>query len=133
MRIMRRFLLLSAMLLLSVTAGAKSAVKYLTVGGAKADIHGYKSSDIQSAVDSVHRMGGGIVRLLPGVYEVTGPVRVYSNMSLVGAGVLTVLHKSDGFSTAMIADAEKGSDRITVKDATGFTSGTGIKIFDSQN
>lgn len=130
---MKNFLLLSAMLLLSVTACAKSTVKYLTVGGKKADIPGFTSADIQTAVDSVYRIGGGIVRLLPGVYEMTGPVRVKSNMSLIGAGLSTVLHKSDGISTILITDAEKGTDRLAVRNTSGFVAGTGIKIFDSKN
>jgi len=64
----------------------------ITVGGANADIKGYTSEAIQTAIDALHNTCNcGTVVLLPGNYDIIAPVRLYDNMSLVGSGTTTVL------------------------------------------
>ena len=90
----------------------------ITVGGSNADITGFTSDAIQTAVDAIHNSGrGGTVILLPGTYNITSPVRLYDNMSLTGSGEKTILKKCSGFRSAFALDADYGEYHITVADA----------------
>ncbi|MFC1508830.1 right-handed parallel beta-helix repeat-containing protein [Candidatus Omnitrophota bacterium] len=108
----------------------KKDVQTITVGGDDADIPGYTSRAIQIAVDALKSRGEGIVRLNPGQYDITAPVRLYTGVNLVGSGEKTVLHKSDSVSTNFTIDADYGMYKVTVKDASGFKAGMGIQLFD---
>jgi hypothetical protein len=103
----------------------------ITVGGTKADITGFTSDAIQTAADAIHNSGrGGTVKLLPGNFIINAPVRLYDNMSLVGSGERTVLKKCSGFRSAFAIDADYGEYQITVTDASGFSVGMGVAIYD---
>lgn len=105
--------------------------KEISVGGSKADVKGFTSSAIQIAIESVHNNGGGTVSLNPGVYDVNAPVKLYSNISLVGSGPSTILKKCKGFRSGFAIDADYGELEITVKDPSGFKAGMGIAVYDS--
>ncbi len=111
----------------------KRAEQVISVGGSGADIPGYSSSAIQIALDALKTRGGGTVRLNPGTYEITGPVRLYDNVSLIGSGETTILRKCDGFRTSFIIDADWGMVKAVVKDASGFRKGMGIQLFDNDH
>ena len=105
--------------------------KRITVGGANADIHGYTSEAIQTAIDALHNSWNcGTIVLLPGTYDIIAPVRLYDNMSLLGSGPNTVLKKCKGFRSPFALDADYGELQITVADASGFKSGMGIAVYD---
>ena len=105
--------------------------KRITVGGTNADIHGYTSEAIQTAIDAIHNScKSGTVLLLAGIYDIIAPVRLYDNMSLVGSGPGTVLKKCRGFRSSFALDADYGELQVTVKDASGFKTGMGVCIFD---
>jgi hypothetical protein len=105
--------------------------KRITVGGANADIHGYNSEAIQTAIDALHNSGRmGTVMLFPGKYDITAPVKLYDNMSLVGSGLNTILKKCKGFQSVFTLDADYGELQITVADASGFKPGMGVAIYD---
>lgn len=109
------------------------AEKVLTVGGSGADIPGYSSVAIQIAIDAIRTRGGGTVRLNPGTYDITGPVRLSDNITLKGSGKSTILRKCNGFRTSYIIDADWGMMKAVVKDASGFKIGMGIELFDDAN
>ncbi len=111
----------------------KAAPVAVTVGGPEADLPAYNSRAIQLAVDAVASRGGGTVRLGPGTFEMVGPVRLASNVTLEGSGSATILHKSDGARTHFVVDADYGMLKITVEDPSGFHVGTGLELFDDQN
>ncbi len=103
----------------------------ITVGGLNADIKGYTSEAIQTAIDALHKTcNSGTVMLLPGNYDIIAPVRLYDNMSLVGSGANTVLKKCKGFRSPFARDADYGELQITVTDASGFKPGMGVAIYD---
>ena len=103
----------------------------ITVGGANADIKGYTSEAIQTAIDALHNTCNcGTVVLLPGNYDIIAPVRLYDNMSLVGSGTTTVLKKCKGFRSPFALDADYGELKITVTDASGFKPGMGVAVYD---
>ncbi len=107
--------------------------RIITVGGDKADISGFTSQAIQTAIDAIHDLNGGTVKILPGNYDIIAPLKLFSNIKLIGSGSATVLKKSKGFRTQFILDAGYGELQLTVADASGFSPGMGIQIFDSQN
>lgn len=103
----------------------------ITVGGTESDIRGYSSEAIQSAIDALHnRYDGGTVVLSPGTYNITAPVRLFDNMTLTGSGTKTILKKCMGFRSPFAADADYGELQITVTDASGFSPGMGIAVYD---
>jgi len=108
----------------------RRAPEVITVGGPDADMAGFTSRTIQLAVDALRTRGGGTVRLGKGTFDMRGPVRLASNISLEGAGPETILRKSDGFRTSFIVDADYGMLKVKVKDPSGFGVGTGIQLYD---
>jgi parallel beta-helix repeat protein len=111
----------------------KQAEQIITVGGPEADVSGFTSKTIQIALDAVKTRGGGVVKLNPGEYNITGPVRLSDNTSLIGSGKSTILKKCDGFRTSFIIDADWGMLKATLKDVSGFKKGMGIQLFDDKN
>jgi Right handed beta helix region len=107
--------------------------KIITVGGTGADISGFTSGAIQIALDAIKTRGGGTVKLNPGVYDITGPVRIPDNTALVGSGKTSILRKCDGFRTSYTIDADYGMLKAHVKDASGFKKGMGIQLFDDDH
>lgn len=107
--------------------------KIITVGGAGADIPGFTSGAIQIALDALKTRGGGTVKLNPGVFDITGPVRIPDNSALIGSGKTTILRKCDGFRTSYTIDADWGMQKANVKDASGFKVGMGIQLFDDDH
>ncbi|MFC1539462.1 right-handed parallel beta-helix repeat-containing protein [Candidatus Latescibacterota bacterium] len=104
----------------------------ITVGGQGANIAGFSSRAIQIAVDAL-RDNGGTVRLGPGIFEISAPVKLYDSIKLVGSGEKTVLHKIAGFTTNFIIDADYGMLKVTVEDASLFEVGMGIQLYDDDN
>ena len=109
------------------------ANKIITVGGPGADVQGFTSGAIQIALDAVKTRGGGTVKLNPGVYDITGPVRIPSNSALIGSGKTTILKKCDGFRTSYTIDADYGMMKASVKDVSGLKVGMGIQLFDDDH
>jgi parallel beta-helix repeat protein len=103
----------------------------ISVGGSAADVHGFNSASIQVAVEAMRNNGGGTVKLLPGIYDIIAPVKLYSNISLVGSGPSTILKKCKGIRSEFAIDADYGELEVTVKDPSGFKAGMGIAVFDS--
>ena len=111
----------------------RQAGQVITVGGPEADLPAFTSQAIQTALDALKTRGGGTVRLNPGTYEITGPVRLSDNTSLIGSGEKTILRKCDGLRTSFIIDADWGMLKAVVKDASGFKTGMGIQLFDDEH
>jgi hypothetical protein len=109
------------------------AEQVITVGGTGADIPGFTSSAIQIAIDAVKTRGGGTVKLNPGTYDITAPVRLSDNITLTGSGKSTILKKCNGFRTSYIIDADWGMMKAVVKDVSGFRIGMGIQLSDDAN
>jgi parallel beta-helix repeat protein len=111
----------------------KHGEQVITVGGPNADISGFTSGSIQIAIDAIKTRGGGMVKLNPGVYDISGPIRLSDNTSLIGSGKTTILQKCDGFKTSFIVDADWGMLKAVVKDVSGFKRGMGIQLYDDEH
>jgi len=98
----------------------------LTVGNDRGDLCGRDQRVIQAAVDTVARMGGGTVRLLPGTFRLRNAVYLCSNLRLVGSGPDTVLIKEPSVTSKLAADSDWYDQEITLADGAGFRVGDGV-------
>jgi hypothetical protein len=108
------------------------AEQTITVGGSGADIQGFGNRSIQMAIDAIAKTGG-TVRLTPGTFEITAPVRMKSNVTLSGAGRETILKRGKGVQTRFVVDADYGELKLTVENADGFEVGMKVQVTDSDN
>ena len=110
----------------------KIAEQVITVGGQTAQIAGFNNQSIQFAIDAVAKTGG-IVKLNKGVYDIKAPVRMKSNVKLIGAGEETILKRAAGVQTKYVVDADFGEIKLTVENADGFEIGMKIQVTDEEN
>ncbi len=110
----------------------KVAKQQITVGGAEADVQGFTNQAIQFAINAVAKTGG-TVKLSPGVFEIIAPVRMKSNVNLVGSGRETILKRGMGVQTKYVVDADFGELKITVENSDGFEIGMKVQITDDIN
>jgi parallel beta-helix repeat protein len=100
----------------------------VTVGQTEGDLKGKDDKIIQAAVDYVTRLGGGTVRVLPGVYELHNAVRLRPHITLQGSGAATVLRKAACFSARLAQDADFCEWGVAVQDVNGFHPNDGIMV-----
>lgn len=98
----------------------------ITVGPGKADLIGSDHRALQAAVDYVARLGGGTVRVLPGVFKLRNAVYLASNVRLLGSGVDSVLIKEPSLVTKLADDSDWFDQEITLAEPAGFQVGDGI-------
>jgi hypothetical protein len=98
----------------------------LTVGNDRGDLRGDDQRVLQAAVDTVARLGGGTVRLLPGTWRLRNAVSLCANLRLLGSGPDTVLIKEPSVATKLAADSDWYDQEVTLADAKGFRVGDGI-------
>jgi parallel beta-helix repeat protein len=110
----------------------KTQERIISVGGPSASIQGFTNQAIQTAVDALP-VEGGTVKLDPGEYKIMAPVRLRSNVKLIGSGDKTVLKRIDGYHSKFIIDADYGELKVTVENASGFKPGMSIQITDKPN
>jgi hypothetical protein len=99
----------------------------ITVGGTNADIQGFTSEAIQLAVNALAPEGGTVL-LNPGQFIIKAPVKLRSNMNLLGSGPETILKRIDGFHSRFIIDADYAELKITVEDPSGFEPGMSFQL-----
>ena len=100
----------------------------LTVGQSEGDLQGKDDKVIQAGVEYLHRLGGGTLRILPGVYELRNAVHLRPNITLQGSGETTVLRKTDSVVTRLSRDSDWFEYGVRVNDPTGFVPGGGIML-----
>ena len=104
----------------------------ITVGGDNAEIQGYTNEAIQIAVDALPP-DGGTVKMNPGHFIIKAPVRLRSNVKLIGSGNETILKRIDGYHSRFIIDADFGELKLTVEDPSGFEIGMSVQVTDALN
>ncbi len=110
----------------------KTQERIITVGDASANIQGYTNQAIQIAVDALP-VEGGTVQLDTGEFKMMAPVRLRSNVKLIGSGAKTVLKRINGYRSKFVIDADYGELKVTVEDASGFKPGMSIQISNKPN
>ncbi|RLE00336.1 MAG: hypothetical protein DRJ13_08780 [Bacteroidetes bacterium] len=110
----------------------KIAEREISVGGDDADIAGFNMQSIQFAIDALELTGGTVI-LNPGTYTISAPVRLKSNVRLVGSGDDTVLKRDRGIQTKFVVDADFGELKLTVENTDGFEIGMKVQVSDDPN
>ncbi|MDX2430178.1 MAG: right-handed parallel beta-helix repeat-containing protein [Bacteroides sp.] len=110
----------------------KIAKLEISVGGENAKVSGFNNESIQYAIDALANTGGTVF-LNPGLYEIKAPVRLKSNVRLIGSGKETVLKRSKGVQTKYIIDADFGELKLSVENADGFEIGMKVQVTDDVN
>lgn len=100
----------------------------LTVGQKNADLTGQNHVALQAAVDRVAALGGGTVRILPGLYDMGNALFLRSKVSLVGSGDDTVLRKRRSAVTRLTDDLDWYGTVVPVADPGLFEVGGGLLL-----
>lgn len=98
----------------------------VTVGPGNAELIGTNQKAIQAAVDYVARLGGGTVKLLPGIYRMRNAVYLAGKVRLLGSGNDTILIKEPSVTTKLAKDSDWYDQEVTLADAAGFELGDGV-------
>jgi hypothetical protein len=106
---------------------------HITVGQTQGDITGTTNAAIQAAVDRAAAMGGGIVRVLPGVYDMQDSLHLRSHVTVRGAGDETILRKAPSVQSTIPAFLGYGHYDITVAEPDKFCIGMGVLIQDDES
>jgi hypothetical protein len=99
----------------------------LTVGPG-GQLEGTDDRVLQAGADYLARLGGGVLQILPGTYEMHNSLFLPSDLTVRGAGPHTVLHKAAGNSTPLTQESDWYEYGIVVQDPTLFQPGCGIML-----
>lgn len=100
----------------------------ITVGNKEGDLIGSNEKVLQAAVDSVARLGGGTVKVLPGTYRLRNSVYLASKVRIVGSGTDSVLIKEPSTKTKLVVDSDWYDQEVTLEDTNDFRIGDGVVI-----
>ena len=100
----------------------------LTVGQDKGDLQGKDDKIIQAGIEYLHRMGGGVLQIYPGIYDMNNALYLHPNITIRGSGENTVLRKTDGVVTSIIRDVDWYEYAVQVENVKGFVTGGGIML-----
>ncbi|MGE5297043.1 MAG: right-handed parallel beta-helix repeat-containing protein [Solirubrobacterales bacterium] len=100
----------------------------LTVGQMEGDLQGKDDKVIQAGIDYLHQLGGGTLRILPGVYELKNAIYLWPDIGVIGSGEATVLRKAASVVTSLARDSDWYEYGVKVEDATGFAPGAGVML-----
>jgi len=104
----------------------------ITVGISNADVVGVDNRALQSAVDYVAGLGGGVVEIGPGDYVMRDALHLRSHVTVRGTPGQTILRKADGEVSSLAIDGDFGEEQITVTDPKGFDVGCGVAVWSSK-
>jgi hypothetical protein len=107
-----------------------SELSRIRVGQRDADINGTDHRALQAAVDYVASLGGGVVEIGAGEYQMGDSLHLRSNVTVRGQKGKTILRKCDAAVSPLALDGDFGEQQVTLKDASGFAVGCGITIWD---
>ncbi|MBC7820825.1 MAG: right-handed parallel beta-helix repeat-containing protein [Planctomycetaceae bacterium] len=100
----------------------------ISVGNKEGDLIGSNEKVLQAAVDTVARLGGGTVKVLPGTYRLRNSVYLASKVRIVGSGAESVLIKEPSTKTKLMVDSDWYDQEVTLEDANGFRVGDGVVL-----
>jgi len=114
--------------------GGKAVVNpvEMTVGERRGDIRGSTGSALQAAVDHVAALGGGVVRIGPGTYEMRNALFLRDNVRIIGTPGKTILSACDGAVSPLRLDGDCNERQVTLADPSKFRPGDGISVQDKR-
>jgi len=100
----------------------------MTVGQTEGDLQGNDDKVIQAGIEYLHRLGGGTLKILPGVYNLRNAIYLHPNITLRGSGEETILRKTASVVTALVRDSDWFEYGVQIADTKGFTQGGGVML-----
>ena len=100
----------------------------LTVGQIEGDLKGNDDKVIQAGIEYLHRLGGGTLEVLPGVYNLRNAIYLRHNVTLRGSGEETILRKAGSVVTVLARDSDWFEYGVQVADTKGFVPGGGVML-----
>lgn len=106
---------------------------HITVGIKDADIIGADNRALQAAVDYVAGLGGGVVDIGPGEFQMRDSLHLRSFVTVRGTQDRTILRKATAASSPLALDGDYGEEQITVSNPDGFAVGYGVTVWDAHS
>ncbi len=100
----------------------------LTVGQTEGDLWGNDDKIIQAGIEYLHRLGGGTLKILPGVYNLSNAIYLRPDITLRGSGEETILRKTSSVVTALVRDSDWFEYGVQVADTKGFVPGGAVML-----
>ena len=100
----------------------------ITVGQSEGDLWGNDDKVIQAGIEYLHRLGGGTLKVLPGVYNLRNAIYLWPNVTLRGSGEETILRKAGSVVTALARDSDWFEYGVQIEDTKGFVPGGGVML-----
>jgi len=100
----------------------------LTVGQNEGDLQGNDDKTIQAGIEYLNRVGGGILHILPGIYNLRNAIYLHPNITFRGSGTDTILRKCDSVVTKLVRDSDWFEYGVQVEDINGFVPGGGVML-----
>ena len=98
----------------------------MTVGRHDGQINGSDDRAIQAGIDYLAALGGGTLKLLPGIYHLNNAIYLRSNIWIEGSGDETVLIKNPSVSAPLAVDSDWYDSDVTLIKSDGFEVGYGV-------
>jgi hypothetical protein len=102
----------------------------VTAGPGSKDFAGSDNRTLQSAVDYVAPLGGGVVEVLPGEFLMRDSLHLRPNVTIRGTPGRTVLRKAKSASSKLHLDGDYGEEQVTLEKSEGFEIGDGLAVWD---
>jgi hypothetical protein len=100
----------------------------MTVGQTEGNLRGDDDKVIQAGIEYLHRLGGGTLKVLPGLYNLQNAIYLRPNITLKGSGEKTILRKTGSIVTALVRDSDWFEYGVQVEETKGFTPGGGVML-----
>ncbi len=100
----------------------------ITVGQDKGDLQGKDDKVLQAAIEYLYRLGGGILQIYPGVYNMNNALYLRPGITVRGSGENTILRKTDGVVSPVARDVDWYEYAVQVENTDGFVKGGGIML-----
>ncbi len=114
-----------------VMHGTMTELPRVTVGIQEGDFSGKDNRVLQAAVDYVGSLGGGVVEIGDGEFQMRDSLHLRAHVTVRGHGAKTILKKARAASSALELDGDFGEEQITVKKPEGFAVGDGVAVWDN--
>lgn len=104
----------------------------ISIGIKSGDISGSDNRALQAAVDYVANLGGGVVHVGPGTYEMRNALFLRDGVHVKGTPGKTILAACDGAVSRLRLDGDCNERQVTLEDPAPFRVGDGISVQDER-
>jgi parallel beta-helix repeat protein len=102
----------------------------IAVGVREGNLRGTDNRVLQAAVDYIAKLGGGVVEIGAGEYQMRDALHLAPHVTIRGQGAKTILRKARAHASVLTLDGDYGEEQVTLKDPEGFEVGDGVAVWD---